>query len=320
MVAEKNYYDVLGVKQTASTDEIKKAFKKLARKYHPDAGGDEQKFKEISEAYEVLQDSAKRKEYDTMLKYGAFAGAAGGSNRYSRGRGGGQQGNWRTTDFDMGSIGDIFNRIRHGEGAFGTDWDFPQRAAKGADREVTLDVSFEEAFAGAEKRIRIRTSDGTEQQMTIKVPAGAVDGGKLRYKGRGGAGQGGGANGDLVIITHIKGHELYARQGADVTMDLPLDIAEAALGCEVVIPAPDGTRVKLHVPAATQSGKVFSIKGKGAPRVKGIGNGDLKVCARVVVPEALTAAQRKALEQYAKAGEKPGAAIRPAITRATGGE
>jgi curved DNA-binding protein len=319
MTAQKNYYDVLGVKESASADEIKKAFKKLARKHHPDAGGDEQKFKEISEAYEVLNDKDKRGEYDTYLKYGAYSGtsAAGG-----RGAGGG----WRTvvTDFGEGGFGgfaDMFERIRHGEGAFGTDWEFPQRQAKGRDTQVTLEVSFDEAFKGVEKRVTVRGGDGNEQKIDVKVPAGAVDGGKLRYKGRGGAGVGGGPNGDLVIVTSIKAHELYKRHGANVEMDLPVSAVEAMLGTQVVVPAPDGSKVKLRIPAGTQDGQVLSMAGKGAPRVKGTGHGDLKVRVAVVVPKELNAEQRAALEGYMAATDAAAeaAAIRPAITKATGG-
>jgi curved DNA-binding protein len=322
MVAEKNYYDILGVKEDASTDEIKKAFKRLARKHHPDAGGDEARFKDISEAYEVLSDKKKREEYDTFLKFGAFGNAASGDSPFSwSGAGGGGAGNWRTvvTDFgDLGGIGDIFNRIRHGEGAFGTEWEFPQRAEKGRDIQVTLTVSFEEAFGGVEKSVTVRSGQGGTQKVKVKVPAGAVDGGKLRYKGRGNEGTGTGARGDLVIAIAIQEHGLYRRKGANVIIDLPISVAEAALGAQVVVPAPDGSKVKLRVPAGTQDGKTFIIRGKGAPRVKGEGHGDLKVQARLVVPDVLNPQQKEALEAFAAASDSTGSDIRPAIAAATG--
>jgi curved DNA-binding protein len=324
VVAEKNYYEVLGVQKTASTDEVKKAFKKLARKHHPDAGGDESKFKDISEAYEVLSDAEKRREYDTFLKYGAFTGAAGGAYRRSDGvpfdfnRSG--QGDWRTVaqDFDLGGIGDIFNRIRHGEGAFGTEWDFPQRAARGRDIQVTLEVSFEDAFFGAEKRVTVRTGDGTEQQIDVKVPAGAVEGGKLRYKGKGGGGTGGAERGDLIIITSIKQHPIFSRKGANVHLELPLSVAEVGLGAHIAVPAPDGSVLKLRIPAGTQDGKVFAVRGKGAPRVKGDGWGDLKITVRLTTPPRLNEQQRKALEAYAAASDPSGVDIRPLIAQAIG--
>ncbi len=321
VAAEKNFYEVLGVKDTASTDEIKKAFKKLARKHHPDAGGDETKFKEISEAYEVLSDKEKRKEYDQLIKYGAFTGAAGaGSRGYSQ-RGGSPfgwggaagQGGWRTATSADG-WGDILEQIRRGEGAFGTEWDFPQPAAKGREVQVTLEVTFEEAFKGAEKHVTIKTGDGEKQEIDVKIPAGAVEGGKLRYKGKGGAGSGGGQRGDLVIVTSIKPHDLYSRKGADVNMTLPISVIEAMLGTQVVVPAPDGSRVRLRVPTGTQDGKTLVVKGKGAPRVKGEGHGDLNVKLQLVVPKHLNDKQKQALEDFAQASDTSASDIRPLIS------
>ena len=320
MVAEKNYYDVLGVKEDASTDEVKKAFKKLARKHHPDAGGEEAKFKDISEAYEVLSDKDKRKEYDTFLRFGAYGGSAGSGSPFNwSGAGAGRGGSWRTvvTDFnDLGNIGDIFNRMRHGEGAFGTEWEFPQRAQKGRDAQVTLSVSFEEAFNGATKSVTVRVDD-LSQKIEVKIPAGAVEGGKLRYKGKGGEGSGSGMRGDLIIVTSIKPHELYSRKGADVLFKLPISVAEAALGAQVIVPAPDGSMVKLHVPAGTQNGRVLVVREKGAPRVKGKGFGDLKIEVCLTMPEVLNAGQRAALEAYAAASDPRGEDIRPTIVRRT---
>ena len=136
------------------------------------------------------------------------------------------------------------------------------------------------------------------QPVTVNVPAGATDGGKLRFKGKGEPGTDGGPVGDLYVITHIKKHPYYTRDGADVVLDLPVSIAEAALGTEVRVPAPDGTKVKLKVPAGTQDGRTFRIRGKGAPHLKGGGTGDLKVKVNVVVPKELTDAQRTALEAF----------------------
>jgi curved DNA-binding protein len=325
VAAEKNYYEVLGVKKAASTDEIKKAFKKLARKHHPDAGGDEAKFKEISEAYETLSDTQRREEYDAMLKYGAFSPGSSASRGGGFGGGAGAGGGWRTVingaDIGgLGGIGDIFSRMAHGEGAFGTGWDFGgQRATKGRELQVTLEVSFEEAFFGAQKRVTIRPGDGGERQMDVKVPAGAVEGGKLRYKGKGFEGTNGGERGDLVIVTAIKKHPLYARKGADVLLDLPIGVAEAALGAQIVLPAPDGSKVKLRVPAQTGDGKVFVITGKGAPRVKGKGSGDLKVRVRISLPTELNEGQTAALEAFAAASDPSGLDIRPEITQAVQG-
>jgi curved DNA-binding protein len=292
---DKNYYEVLGVKKSASADDIKKSFRKLAQKHHPDAGGDEAKFKEISAAYETLGDTSKRAEYDNALKYGAFTQAAQG------GRGAASSGRQPLHDYgDMGGWGSIFERMAQGEGAFGTNWDFPSRKAKGHDVRVTLEISFEEAFSGTEKRLTIKTEEGGSQKLDVKVPAGATEGGKLRYAGKGGKGVKGGPQGDLIIITTIKPHKLYARKGADVLMNLPVSYAEAALGAQIVIPAPEGSRVKLRIPAGTQEGTVLMVKGKGAPHVNGHGSGDLKVSIHLAVPKKLNTAQKAALEAYAE--------------------
>ncbi|MDR2197749.1 MAG: hypothetical protein LBO07_07310 [Coriobacteriales bacterium] len=210
--------------------------------------------------------------------------------------------------------------MANGEGAFGTEWDFGgKRSTKGREVQVTLEVSFEEAFSGAQKRVTIRTGDGSEQQIEVKVPPGAVEGGKLRYKGKGSEGVNGGERGDLLIVTAIKPHPLYTRKGADVVLELPIGIAEAALGTQIVVPAPDGSKVKLRIPAGTQDGKTFVVKGKGAPRVKGKGSGDLKVRARVSLPAELNEKQKEALCAFAAASDPTGADIRPGIVKSIEG-
>jgi curved DNA-binding protein len=137
--------------------------------------------------------------------------------------------------------------------------------------------------------------------VTVNVPAGATDGGKLRFKGKGEAGVNGGPAGDLYVVTKLKPHEYFRREGADVILDLPLTLTEAALGTEVNVPAPDGSRVRLKVPAGTQSGRIFRIAGKGAPKLKGSGSGDLRVKVKVAVPAELNDRQRELLEQLAEA-------------------
>ena len=310
MPATPDYYKTLGVPRTATTDEIKKAFRKLARKYHPDAGGSEAKFKEINEAYEVLSDDKKRKLYD---QYGTA-----NENQIPRGWGGG------AVNMDdifggaggaggFGSWADILESIRRGEGAFGTNWDFngggaggfggrQPRPRKGQDMNVTLNVTFEEAYAGTEKRVTVRVPGRTDSEtLTVKVPAGAVDGGRLRFRGKGAPGENGGQAGDLLVTTRIQPHPYFKRDGADVLIDVPVNVAEAALGASVVVPAPDGTKVRVKVPAGTQDQTVMSVRGKGAPRVKGSGNGDLKITVKVQVPKVMNQAQRKAMEAFLQA-------------------
>ncbi len=377
MAASPDYYKTLGVPRTASADEIKKAFRKLARKHHPDAGGDEAKFKEINEAYEVLSDDKKRELYD---QYGTA-----NENEIPRGWGGG--GNVSVEDIFGGSgygggsgfsggWADIFDSIRHGEGAFGTDWDFggfggqpmPRKGQdmnvtlevtfdeafkgqpmprKGQDMNVTLEVTFDEAFKGTEKRVTVRIPGKPEADtLTVKVPAGAVDGGRLRFKGKGGLGEEGGeagdllittkigehpyysrdkANvivdvpvtvaeaalgasvlgeeggeaGDLLITTKIGEHPYYSRDKANVIVDVPVTVAEAALGASVVVPAPDGTKVRVKVPAGTQDGTMLNVKGKGAPDLKKKGSvGDLKIRVDVKVPVDMNEDQKKAMEDF----------------------
>ena len=301
--ATKTFYDVLGVSRDASDKEIKTAFHKLAQKYHPDAGGDEQKFKEISEAYETLSNPDKRKEYDQMLMFGMGGnGPGGGAYTYT---GGGQ--GW----------GDIFDSIFRGEGAFGTDWAQGfggqgfggmggagrTRSRKGSDLSLSIDVSAEDAFRGVTRKVTYRVpSTGEQQTITVNVPAGAVNGGKLRYKRRGEYGANGGERGDLVITTRVAEHPLFKRKGADVTMELPVSVYEAALGTQIEVPTPGGTAVSLKIPAGTQSGKTFRFKDLGAPDVKHRGRtGALLVTVKVEVPTALTDEERTKLRELEEA-------------------
>ncbi|MEG0619918.1 MAG: J domain-containing protein [Raoultibacter sp.] len=300
MASTPDYYKALGVPRTATVDQIKKAYRKLARTHHPDAGGDEAKFKEIGEAYEVLSDDKKRDLYD---QYGTA-----NENQIPRGWGGGGGNPFAGQGGQGGSWADILESIRHGEGAFGTEWDFggfggrhaQPRPQKGQDMNVTLKVSFEDAFAGSEKRVTVSIPSKAEKEtLTVKIPAGAVDGGRLRFKGKGGLGTNGGAAGDLLITTKIDEHPYYAREGADVVVDMPITIAEAALGDSIVVPAPDGTKVRVKVPAGTQNGAVLTIKGKGAPRLKdAAAAGNLNIKIAVVVPTDISDEQKSALEDF----------------------
>ena len=347
MARENGYYDTLGVTRSASADDIKKAFRKRARECHPDAGGDEETFKRVNEAYEVLSDPQKRKLYDRFGSAGVSgaAGAAGagggaagaaGGNPFAGwpfgGTGGGRTYTYTSTPGSGGAsatsfdFSDIFNNMKSGDGAFGSNWDFSvNRPQKGHDLQARVTVTFEEAFSGTTKKVSVRVpSTGEKETVTVNVPAGAVDGGKLRYRGKGEHGANGGKRGDLVIITKIAPHDVFSREGADVVMELAVGIDDAALGTTVVVGAPDGTKVKIRVPAGTQDGRVLRVAGKGAPRLKGSGGGsggggkgsgggksgaggdtgDLRIVVRVKVPEKLSAAQREALEAYRRASGK----------------
>jgi len=306
MASSKNYYDVLGVGKTASQDEIKKAFRKLARKHHPDAGGSEEKFKQINEAYEVLSDTKKRGQYDQYGQYFGEQGPPPGYGQSSAGdsRGGGFGGystqGGQQVDFDLGDLGDIFGSVFGGGstggrfGGFGGRGKSPMR---GQDLQLETTVTFEQALNGTQ--LKMQTTEGCE--ITVNVPAGATDGGKLRFRGKGEAGLNGGPAGDVYVVTHISPHAYYKRDGADVILDLPLTIGEATLGTTVTIPVPEGGHAKLKIAAGTQDGKILRMKGKGAPKLKGGGAGDLKVKVNVVIPKELTAQQKELLEDFESA-------------------
>lgn len=293
----KNFYDVLGVKRDAAQDEIKRAFRKLAAKYHPDAGGDEAKFKEVSEAYNTLSDPEKRKQYDQLLLFGGGIPGSG----FSGGPGG------YTTNVDV-DFSQIFNNMRGGEGGFG-GFDFSsifggnggqaKRSSRGDDLNVSIEIPFEDAFNGTTRKVTYRIpSTGETQSLTVKIPAGAVNGGKLRHHGYGEYGANGGERGDLVITTRVLDGELFKRDGADVRMDLPISMYEAALGSSIEVPTPRGKKVRLKIPAGTQDGKTFRFRGEGAPDVRRKGfTGALYITIKVVVPTRLSSEERARLEE-----------------------
>jgi len=309
MANKPDYYKTLGVSKSATADDIKKAYRKLARENHPDAGGDEEKFKDINEAYEVLSDEKKRQLYDQYgtadqnqvpFNWGGFGGSGGTTVNFS----------------DFGSWQDILDQVLRGEGVMGSGWSFDNlgdfglggsgsrssQPRKGKDTTAELQLTFDEAFKGTTKRVKLRipNREGTTE-LDVKVPAGANDGDRQRFRGQGVPGTNGGQAGDLIITMRIMPDAQFSRKGADVLTTAQVNMADAALGTSIVVPAPDGTKVRVKVPAGTQHGAVLSVKGKGAPRVKSSGNGDLKITLEIPVPTNLTDAQRKALEDFRNA-------------------
>jgi curved DNA-binding protein len=293
MAGKRNYYDVLGVKRDATDDEIKKAFRKLAAKNHPDAGGDEKKFAEISEAYTTLSDAKKRKEYDQLLMFGGMPG--GGAGGYTYNYSGGAGANWADMfgGFDLGSI-------------FGGGAARSNRPTKGGELTVSVDVTFDEGFSGTSRKVTYRIpSTGETQEVTVKVPAGAYDGYKQRYPGRGEYGVNGGSRGDLLVTIHVAEHPLFKRDGADVRMEWPVSMYEAALGAKVTVPMPSGGKIKVNIPAGTQSGRSFRIPRQGAPDPKNKDRvGSVYVTVQVKVPTMLSDKERKALEALSAADER----------------
>jgi len=315
MVSKKNYYDLLGVKKDASADDIKKAFRKAAREHHPDTGGNEDKFKQINEAYEILSDKEKRSQYDQYGQYfgpdgpgpgyGAYGGSSG--NPFAGGNpfGGGSQAagrGYQQVEFNMNDMGDIFGSMFGGGGAGSP---FCRRGPeKGQDYQMDVTVSFNESLTGTSRKTHIpaTTPGGTAKDMTVNIPAGVYDGQKLRFKEKGGISQSGGPRGDLTIAVSIDQHPYFKRDKSNVLLDLPLSPSEAALGTSVTIPLPpsdggSGNKAKLKIPAGTQNGRVFRMKGKGAPKLKGRGSGDLLVKTQIAIPKKLNSRQKKLLQE-----------------------
>lgn len=302
--SKKNYYDLLGVSKTADADEIKKAFRKKAREHHPDTGGDEEVFKQVNEAYEILSDKDKRAQYDQFGQYfgenGPGPGYGGAGNPFAGGSpfgGAGGGGGYQRVDFD---VSDIFGSMFGGAagGPFGR-----RGPAKGQDYQMDVSVSFEESLTGTSRKAHIaaNTSGGAGKDMSVTIPAGVVDGQKLKFRGKGGVSDSGGPRGDLTIAVSIAPHPYFKRDKADVILDLPLSMSEAALGTSVTVPLPlateGGSKAKLKIPAGTQAGKIFRMKGKGAPRLQGKGSGDLLVKVSIETPKKLSGKQKKLLKE-----------------------
>ena len=327
----KDYYKVLGISKSASADDIKKAFRKLARKYHPDVNpGDkkaEEKFKEINEAYEVLSDPDKRNKYDTLgpnwqEQFGYQPGAGRRSYSY-RGS---------PMDYDSnGSFSDFFEALfgRSGAaagsraGAGSTRTDYRRRA--GDNIEQPVDVTLSEAFMGATRTFNIQSTEvcplcrGTgevggkactncgaqgmiarNKRIQVKIPAGVDNGSKIRVAGEGQPGIGGGPRGDLYLVISVKSDPVYERKGDDLYTDIEVDLVKAMLGGEVPVPIPDGRRLILTIPPETQNGRMFRLAGKGMPHLRAEGSGNLFARVKVVLPMGLTSRERELFEQLAR--------------------
>jgi len=315
--ADKDYYAVLGVAKTAPEAEVKKAYRKLAQKYHPDANPNdtsaEEKFKEVSAAYDVLGDAKSRKEYDDfreMLNSG-FGGFGGGGRGPFGGAGGARGGGTRIRIEDLGDLGNIFtgNDAIFGEDAIGTL--FGRGKTKGRDLETTLQLGFEEALNGTTASLRLTDPAGGSRSIRVRIPEGVTDGARIRVGGRGSPSPNGGPAGDLYVTVSVAPHPIFGRKGRDLTLSLPITFPEAALGAEVAVPTLDGGTVTLKIPAGTQTGRTFRIRGKGGLGAGSNGAGsqpgssgkpnDLYVTANIVVPHRLSKEARELLEQFAEA-------------------
>ncbi|WP_019391425.1 molecular chaperone DnaJ [Priestia filamentosa] len=350
-MSKRDYYEVLGVGKSATKDEIKKSYRKLSKKYHPDINKDAdapEKFKEIKEAYEVLSDDQKRAHYDQFGHTDPNQGGFGGGGDFGGGFG----------------FEDIFSSFFGGGGGRRRD---PNAPRQGADLQYTMTLSFEEAAFGKDTTIEIPreetcdTCDGSgakpgskvdtcshcngsgqlnveqntpfgrivnrrvchhcngsgkiirdkcstchgagkvknQKKISVKIPAGVDDGQQLRVAGQGEPGVNGGPPGDLFVVFSIRGHEFFEREGDDIYCEMPITFSQAALGDEVEVPTLHG-KVKLKVPAGTQTGTNFRLRGKGVPNVRGYGQGDQHVVILVITPTKLSEKQKELLRDFAE--------------------
>lgn len=320
----KDYYATLGVGKTATEKEIKQAYRKLARKFHPDVNPNdkvaEAKFKEINEAYEVLGDSEKRKKYDElganwrMYEQAGAGSPFGGDERWTVNMGGPGGGGFRTmTAEEMREIfgdedpfSDFFHaffggrpaepRRQAGRGAAGG----ARRARHGRDVEQEIELGLEDAFTGATRRLAIK-HDGHARTVDVRIPAGVSDGSRVRISGEGEHGTGGAAAGDLYLRIRLRPHARFERKGRDLYAKVPIPVTTAVLGGEAEVETLGGRPLRLRVPPETQNGQVFRLKGHGMPAVgKPDDRGDLYATVDVQVPKALTEEQRRHYEALAK--------------------
>ncbi len=293
---EKDFYQILGVSKDVGDAELKKTYRKLARKYHPDSNpGDgvaEAKFKEISEAYSVLSDAEQRSEYDQIRAMGT------GSARFTAGGQGGQGfedifggmfgGGGGRTQYNFqqgGGYDDIFG------GLFGGGARAPRGPQPGRDIKASTTLDFETAVRG--NTVTLQAPSG---QVKVKIPAGVSDGQKIKVRGKGEPSPDGGTAGDIILTVHVRSHPVFERDGQNLRLSLPVTFTEAALGATVEVPTLGGPTVKLKVQPGTPSGRVLRVKGRGVQSSKG--TGDLLAEVQVVVPAHLSDAAKEALEAF----------------------
>jgi len=292
----KDYYKILGVERGATDDEVKKAYRKLARKYHPDVSKEanaKEKFQEVSEAYETLKDKEKRAAYDSLGSHRPGQDFRPPPDWFSRfGRGAAAPG---ADDVDLGGVdlSDLFESL--GRGGFGRGFQRREFKIPGEDYEVTVPLTLEElARGGVEREFRIG-----ERSVRARIPRGAADGERLRLRGKGGPGANGGPAGDLYLNVSVLPHPLFRPNGHDLDLEVPVAPWEAALGAQIEIPTLEG-EVAMKLPAGSKSGQKLRLAGKGLPKPGG-GAGDLYAAVQVAVPAAPSERERELYEQLREA-------------------
>lgn len=305
MTAYQDYYATLGVGKTATQEEIQRAYRKLARKYHPDINKEssaEEKFKQINEAYEVLGDPEKRTKYDQF--------GSGWDGQYAnQGYQGGDNVRFHFSNADPGQFSDFFQNLFGGGWSFGEETELRGGAARrrrGRDQEATIGITLSEAYHGARKSIELEKVEAdsnsrpirTKRSYDVSIPPGVTDGSLIRLAGQGGGGSGGAEAGDLFLRVNIIPDSRFTLNDHDLATTVDIAPWEAALGAKVLVPTIDG-RINLTVPAGTQSGQTLRVRGKGMPVTSGH-YGDLLVTIRIVVPKHLSTRERQLFEELAK--------------------
>ena len=335
-----DYYAVLGVPKTATQKEIRTAYRKLARKHHPDVNPGnkeaEDRFKQINEAYEVLSDADKRKKYDEVgSRWREYEQAQRTRQAAGQSAGGGQPFNWsdfagqgqggsryeyRTVDQDdlrdmfgdESPFSDFFESL-FGQGvetgAGGARAGRPRggtrqaRPRAGADLEQPVEVSLADAYRGTSLQVEIRQADGKTRRLEVKIPPGVRTGSRVRVRGQGGPGQAGAPGGDLYIVVSVRPDPRFERRGDDLYTEIKVPLQTLLLGGEARVPTPDGRTLALSIPAGTPDGRVFRLRGQGMPRLGSpSARGDLHAAVHAQLPERLTKRQRELIEEFARAG------------------
>ncbi len=308
----KDYYKILGVSKTATKEEIKKAYRSLARKYHPDLNPDnknaEEKFKEVQEAHEVLSDEEKRKTYDM---FGSAEFRPGGRTTWKRADDTGQAYEYSYSAQDFSGFEDIFRDLfgsagegRPGRGRGETFRDIfstvtKERGSRGRDLEYQIEIDFDTAIRGGVRDLSIsrQKQEGVEtEKLSVRIPAGVDNGSRIRVQGKG---EGGGAKGDLYLRVKVKPHPLYTRKGDDIYLEVPVTVYEAALGKKIEIPTIDGT-AEMTIPPGVQSGTRLRLKGKGVTNLKTKVRGDQYIEIRIAMPDKISEEDRKKYEELEK--------------------